>query len=98
VVEADNIRTAKQFMQTMKFNMVVTDLALPGEDGAMFLKWLRTQPPEKGGNVAAVAVTAFYEQYPPTEIGGWAAYFRKPLDIENFARTVAAILNVPGAR
>ena len=48
----------------------MTDLALSGEDGAMFLKWLRPQPSEGGGTVPAVAVTARYENYPPTEVSG----------------------------
>jgi len=77
---------------------IVTDLALPGEDGAMFLKWLREQPRDQGGAVPAVAVTAFYEQYPPDRVSGWAAYFRKPLELEKFVQTIAAILDVPGGK
>ena len=45
--------------------------------------------------VPAVAVTAFYQQFPPGEVSGWAAYFQKPVDIEQFVRTVADILHVP---
>ena len=44
------------------------------------------------------AVTARYENYPPTEVSGWAAYFRKPVDVNHFVQTVAAILNVPIGR
>jgi CheY-like chemotaxis protein len=92
VVEADNVRTAQEFMRTLKVHLVVTDLAMPGVDGAAFLRWLREQPSDQGGNVPAVAVTAFYEQYPPAELSGCAAYFRKPVDIDDFVRTVARIL------
>jgi len=48
--------------------------------------------------VPATAVTARYENYPPTEVSGWAAYFRKPVDSTQFVQTVAAILNVPTGR
>ena len=41
----------------------------------------------------AVAVTARCENYPPTEVSGCVAYFRKPVDINQFA-----ILNVPTER
>jgi CheY-like chemotaxis protein len=44
VLEADNIVTAKAYVSAHKLNLVVTDLALPGEDGATFLKWLRQHP------------------------------------------------------
>jgi CheY-like chemotaxis protein len=95
-VVADNIRTAKQYVRTMKFDMIVTDLSLPGEDGAMFLKWLRALPPEhSGANTPAVAVTAFYKTYPPAQVSGWAAYFQKPIQIGQFVSTVASILRIP---
>ena len=95
VVEADNIPTARGYVGNLKFDMIVTDLALPGEDGAMFLKWLRQQPPEKGGTAPVVAVTAYHEKYPPTELGGWAAYFQKPIDPEELVKTIADLLNLP---
>jgi CheY-like chemotaxis protein len=72
----------------------VTDLALPGENGATFLKWLRHQPREQG-RVPAVVVTAFSEDYPLSEVAGWAAYFQKPVDMDQFLETVATILKVP---
>lgn len=98
VVEADSVRAAKAFAGTMKLDMIVTDLAMPAEDGAMLLKWLREQPRDRGGAVPTVAVTAFYEQYEPDQVSGWAAQtFRKPLKIDNFVQAIAAILNLPGA-
>jgi CheY-like chemotaxis protein len=91
VVEAESIRAAKAFVPTMSFALIVTDLALPGEDGAIFLRRLREQPADQGGAVPAIAVIAFYEQYPPGEVPGWAAYFRKPVDIDDLVRTIAGL-------
>ena len=96
VVEADTIRAAKEFVTNLKFDLIVTDLALPGEDGAAFLRWLRQQPRNKGGVTAAIAVTAYHDRFPPGQLSGWAAYFQKPVDIEEFVRTIADILNIPG--
>jgi CheY-like chemotaxis protein len=73
----------------------VTDLALPGEDGAEFLKWLRRQPRERGGSTLAVTVTAFYEDYPPANVAGWAAYFQKPIEIQQFVTTIADLMRIP---
>lgn len=92
VIEADNVPAARQYVETLKVNLIVTDLALPGEDGAALLKWLRGQPAEKGGAIPAIAVTAYYENYPPAQLSGWAAYFQKPLQIEQLVNTIAAIL------
>ena len=43
-MEAESVGAAKAFVLTMKFNLIVTDLSMPGEDGAAFLTWLREQP------------------------------------------------------
>jgi CheY-like chemotaxis protein len=95
VLDTDNVATAKDCVSNSKFDLIVTDLSLPGEDGAAFLKWLRRQPPEKGGATLAIAVTAFYEDYPPASVSGWAAYLQKPVDPELFVRTVADLLKIP---
>jgi len=92
VIEAGTVRTARQYVETLKIDLIITDLALPGEDGATFLKWLRARPREKGGAAPAIAVTAFYENYPPAQMSGWAAYFQKPLQMEQLVETIAAIL------
>jgi CheY-like chemotaxis protein len=96
VIEADAVPVARQYMETVKIDLIITDLALPGEDGAMFLKWLRSRPVEKGGAIPAIAITAFYENYPPAQLSGWAAYFRKPLQIEQLVETIVAIVGRGG--
>jgi CheY-like chemotaxis protein len=76
----------------VKVHLIITDLALPHEDGAMFLKWLRARPAEQGGTIPAVAVTAYYEKFPPAEVSGWAAYFQKPVQLDQFVGTIATLL------
>src|SRR5205814_533795 len=45
VLDADNIPAPRRaYVSTHKLDLVMTDLALPGDVGAMFLKWLRQQP------------------------------------------------------
>ena len=43
----------------------------------------------------AVAVTAYDKRYPAADLSGWAAYFRKPLDLDEVVRTIATILRPP---
>ena len=95
VTRADDIAAAKDYVSSSKFDLIVTDLALPGEDGAEFLRWLRKQPRDRGGATLAVTVTAFHEDYPPANVSGWAAYFQKPIEIQQFVTTIADILRVP---
>src|SRR6267143_692566 len=41
-------------------DVVISDIAMPGEDGHAFLKKLRALPPRRGGRTPAVALTAFH--------------------------------------
>src|SRR5260370_481623 len=68
-----------------------------GGDGPSLRRWLGEKPRDRGGTLPAIAVTAYYRRYPPAEVTGWAAYFRKPLDVDEFVRTIAAIFRRPGA-
>ena len=95
VLDTDNVAKAKEIVTSTRLDLIVTDLALPGEDGAAFLKWLRTPGRDKSRAVPVIAVTGFYETYPPAEVCGWAAYIQKPVGIEDFVRTIAAILKIP---
>ena len=97
VLEADNMRTAKECVRTLKTNLIVTDLALPGDDGASFLRWLREQPRDRGDTLPVIAVTAYSNDFPPIEVAGWAAYFKKPLNIDEFVSRIAAILKRTGS-
>jgi CheY-like chemotaxis protein len=75
VLTATDTMEARAHLGEVNINLVVADLALPGESGAGFVAWLRQQPREKGGNVTAIAITGFPEQFPAQRVGGFAAYF-----------------------
>ena len=92
VLLADSIHHARGYLQTMRPDLVVSDLALPTEDGLAFLRWLRGQRDPDVARIPVVAVTAFYEDYPQTRATDFAAYFRKPIPIDGFCRTVADLL------
>ncbi|MDQ3037665.1 MAG: response regulator, partial [Myxococcota bacterium] len=37
----------------------ISDIGMPGEDGYALIRQVRARPPERGGNVPAVALTAY---------------------------------------
>ena len=92
VLTASDTTIARGHLDTVKLDLLVTDLGLPGETGAAFVSWLRTQPRDKGGSLPAVAVTGYPKDFPATRIGGFAAYFQKPLDLESVCETIRTIL------
>jgi CheY-like chemotaxis protein len=97
VLEADNIGTARGYIENLKVDLIVSDIALPDEDGPTFVRWLRERSSDNGGVIPVIAVTGYYDGYAASKVGGWAAYFQKPVDIDEFVRTIAGILNVWGS-
>jgi len=92
VLLADTVQHARGYLHTLRPDLIVSDLALPTEDGLAFVRWLRGRRDLDVARIPVVAVTAFYEDYPATRATDFAAYFRKPIPIDEFCRTVAELL------
>jgi DNA-binding response OmpR family regulator len=92
VLLASTVQHARGYLQTVRPHLIVSDLALPSEDGVAFARWLRRRPDAGVARLPVIAVTAFYEDYPPALARDFAAYFRKPLPIEELCRTAAGLI------
>jgi two-component system, chemotaxis family, CheB/CheR fusion protein len=71
-------------------SLFVCDLAMPGVDGLEFVRRVRALPPERGGRIPAIAITAFYEDYAKAlaEAAGFNAYLIKPVKIDDLCQLV----------
>lgn len=98
VLAASSTMHARGYLQTVTPDLIVCDLALPREDGLAFMRGVRTSKNPAVARVPAIAVTAFYEDYPPTRAQEFAAYFQKPIDIDVLTRTIASLLGSPGTQ
>lgn len=64
------------------FDIIISDLAMPGEDGYTFLNRVRKLPPENGGFIPALALSAFTtsENKERAFAAGFQSYHTKPFD------------------
>ena len=92
VLAASSTMHARGYLQTAVPDLIVCDLALPREDGLTFMRHVRGSQNAAIARVPAVAVTAFYEDYPPARAYEFSAYFQKPIDIDALTRTIASLL------
>src|SRR5688572_11520865 len=93
VLAASTTMHARGYLLNVTPDLILCDLALPREDGPAFMRSVRESSNQTLARVPAVAVTAFYEDYPPTLALEFAAYFQKPIDIDTLTRTIASLLS-----
>jgi signal transduction histidine kinase/CheY-like chemotaxis protein len=63
-------------------DMIISDLAMPNEDGYALLSQIRKLPPEKGGSIPAIALSAFatYSNKQQAYQSGFQKYHTKPFE------------------
>ena len=74
-------------------DVVVSDIGMPGMDGYEFVKLLRARPAERGGKVAALALTAFagLGDAARAHSSGYDEHLSKPITPDALARTIVAL-------
>jgi len=94
VLTARTARDALAIIKTVRVNAMVSDLAMPGEDGLWLVEQLRRLKSEQGGSIPAIAVTAHRDRYAGERITdlGFKAFLTKPVDPFDLARTVASLV------
>lgn len=90
VMTYDSVAAAMDDLREFVPSIFVCDLAMPGVDGVEFIRRVRALPRERGGDIPAIAITAFYEQYAQAvvERAGFNAYLTKPVKIEQLCQLV----------
>lgn len=90
---AASAREALEVMDEWLPDVVVSDIGMPGVDGYEFMRTLRARPPERGGLVAAIALTAFarLEDAVRARASGYQGHIAKPISPEQLAEAVARL-------
>ena len=73
---------------------VITDLSMPDMDGTELVRRLRAHPSRS--RIPAIAVTGLYEFYMDTS--GFAAFFRKPVNLDQLCETLTTVIDGGGSR
>ena len=94
VVQAvPNAAEALRAMDGERPDVIVSDVDMPDEDGYSFLRTLRALPPERGGGVPAVALTAYAR--PEDRVRALSAGFQmhvpKPVQPTELAAVIASL-------
>jgi CheY-like chemotaxis protein len=79
-------------------DVIISDISMPDEDGYMLIERIRGLPPEEGGAIPAIALTAF--ERPSDRIkalaSGFSMHVPKPVEPEELAMVIANLTGPPG--
>jgi len=86
-------RDALRQLQRVTPDALVTDIAMPHENGYWLIRELRALDAIKGHRVPAIAITAHAEAHGPERTlgAGFDAHLRKPLDPWELCRLIASL-------
>lgn len=90
---AASVPEAMQILPKFKPHVLVSDIAMPGEDGNALIRRIRLLSQGEGGGVPALAVTALSatEDRSRALWAGFQMYVRKPVDPQDLAERVARL-------
>lgn len=93
VTAVGSARAALQALRSEPPDVLLSDIAMPGEDGYWLIDRIRALPADAGGATAAIALTAHggLEDYARVLRAGFQAHLAKPVGMRELVSTVAAL-------
>jgi PAS domain S-box-containing protein len=95
VASADEALAA--FRQSLP-DVLLSDIGMPDVDGCMFMRQLRTLPPEQGGQIPAIALTAYAGEINAKQVlaAGFHKHIAKPVEPSELIEAIANLLKTLG--
>jgi signal transduction histidine kinase len=94
VIPAANAGEALEWLKKQPIDLLLSDIAMPEEDGYTLINKVRALKPEQGGNIPAVALTAYAraEDCANTLSAGFQMHMPKPFEPIELARAIARLV------
>jgi PAS domain S-box-containing protein len=82
-------------LESFQPDVLVSDIGMPEVDGYSLIQQIRTLTPEKGGQIPAIALTAYAREddHQRAIRSGYQRHVTKPLDPEELVQVVVALAN-----
>jgi CheY-like chemotaxis protein len=95
---ASSVAEAFEILKSWRPTVLLADIEMPGEDGYALMKRLRSLPPDQGGTIPAMAVTAYGRMEDRIRIisAGYEMHVVKPLHAVEVIAMVAKLSGLRG--
>jgi CheY-like chemotaxis protein len=93
VLTAASAADARALVRNAHVDIILTDVAMPGEDGYSFVRWLRADAVPRMRSIPAIAVTAFAraEDRQRALDAGFQAHLPKPIETRAVIAAIATL-------
>jgi PAS domain S-box-containing protein len=97
VTAVASVDTALAVLEQTKPNILISDIGMSEEDGYSLIHKVRALAPENGGDIPAIALTAFSREEDRLKVlaAGFQQYLTKPIDPDNLIDVVSNVLKLP---
>ncbi len=97
VLAADCVALGVELFEERTPDVVISDIAMPDEDGFALVRRLRALPPERGGERPIIALSAYVATSDRVRAlaAGFNRYLHKPVDFDELVRAIDAVLLPP---
>ncbi|MDZ8183385.1 MAG: ATP-binding protein [Nostoc sp. ChiSLP02] len=94
VVQVDSATEALKTLAHFKPDVLLSDIGMPQIDGYMLMQQVRNLPPAQGGNVKAIALTAYAGDINEDQAikAGFQRHISKPVEPEDLIATIVELL------
>jgi len=93
VITANSAHEALQRLQEARPDILLSDIGMPGEDGYVLIRQVRSLPQEKGGQIPAAALTAYVREEDRMQAlaAGFQMHIPKPIDPVHLLQVVTKL-------
>jgi PAS domain S-box-containing protein len=90
VAVVDSATALLDTIQQQQPDVLISDIGMPDLDGYTLIRRVRALPPDQGGTLPAIALTAYAreEDYQEALTSGYQRHLTKPLDIDKLVRAI----------
>ncbi|MEH2081115.1 MAG: PAS domain S-box protein [Nostoc sp.] len=94
VILAASAIEALRIMSQFQPNLLLSDIGMPEIDGYMLIRQIRAMSPELGGNIPAIALTAYAGEvdYQQAIAAGFGQHITKPVEPAKLLRAIADLI------
>jgi CheY-like chemotaxis protein len=94
VVTAASATAAIAALQEQLPDIVIADIGMPNVDGYALMRYYRALPPEQGGKLPAIALTAYAREHDQQQAiaAGFEMHLSKPVEPEILIKAIASLV------